>query len=289
MQEIKSFNDVCNDYSAFIFDIWGVLHDGTELYPNVINVFKKLQEGGKKVFLLSNAPRRASKAQQALDSFGITQDLYESILTSGEATYKLLAENQKSGFNKFSSKYYYIGPEKDIDLLNGLDYTIGSDASECGFALVTGYDHENSTLDEKDRDLESIITHKLPMICVNPDMIVVKKTGKMQYCAGNIAKRYQELGGEVVYFGKPYGNVYDILFNELSAYGIDSDSVLAVGDGLETDIKGANNNKIDSVFITSGIISNKLGNKYGEMPNHKDIKKECDFYKSCPEYIITNL
>lgn len=289
MRFLNNLQEITQQYQYFIFDIWGVLHDGTEAYPNVLPTLQALKENGKNVCLLSNAPRRAFKAQEMLESFNITDDLYDFILTSGEATYTYLKHNQENGFKKFNDKYLYIGPQKDIDILDGLQYRITKNENEASFSIVTGYDHPNSLIDEKIEDLRKSISQKLPLICVNPDMIVVKKSGKSQLCAGQIAKQYKEIGGEVIYFGKPYRNVYNEIFKLYNLSQTDKDKVVAIGDGLETDIEGANKHGISSIFVTGGIISATLGNKYNELPDIDALKKQFELHNSYPKYVITNL
>lgn len=286
----NNFLEISEKYQYFIFDIWGVLHDGSELYPNVAVTLEYLKKKNKNICLLSNAPRRSHKAESVLQNFNINKgDLYDFILTSGEATYNFLASNQESGYKQFASKYLYIGPQKDIDLLDGLNYQITNDENEAGFVLVTGFDHEDSTIDEKMDEINRSIKAGLTMICVNPDKIVVKKSGKSQLCAGVIAKKYEELGGKVIYFGKPYQNVYNEVFRLFSIDSHNLNQVLAIGDGLETDIKGANNNNISSIFLTSGIISVILGNKYSELPNRDQLQYQFELHDSFPDYVIPNL
>ena len=280
----NNFIEISQKYQFFIFDIWGVIHDGTELYPNTIATLEYLKKQNKKVCLLSNAPRRSFKAEELLKKFNIGDDLYEFILTSGEATYEHLAKS-----NEFGKKYFYLGPQKDIDLLDGLDYEISKNVNECDFALVTGFDGDDSTIEEKMEDLNDALKANLKMICVNPDMIVIKKTGKTLLCAGQIAKKYQELGGEVIYFGKPYPQVYEKVMKRFLLQNDSVGKILAIGDGLETDIAGANNYKIDSVFVTSGIISATLGNEYGQLPSFDKLQQQCKLHNAFPTYVISNL
>lgn len=279
-----NFLEISEKYQFFIFDIWGVIHDGTELYPNTISTLEYLKKQNKKVCLLSNAPRRSFKAEELLKKFNIGDDLYEFILTSGEATYESFAEP-----NNFGKKYFYLGPQKDIDLLDGLDYEASNNVEECDFAVVTGFDDDDSTIDEKMDDLNRSLKANLTMVCVNPDMIVIKKTGKTLLCAGQIAKKYKELGGKVIYFGKPYPQVYKKVMERFSLRGNFNGQILAIGDGLETDIAGANRYGIDSVFVTSGIISATLGNKYSQLPDYNSLQHQCELHNAFPTYVISNL
>ena len=237
--------------------------------------------------MLSNAPRRSEKAIKVLENLGITSDLYEDIITSGEAVFKNLLDNQSNNFNKYGKNYYYIGPEKDLDLLDDLNYNKVGSALDADFALVTGFDDFDSVVDEKLNILKECKYNNLKLICVNPDLIVIKQTGQEILCAGIIAQQYKDLGGEVVYFGKPYKAIYDLIFS--LAKISDKNQVIAIGDGIETDIKGANNIEIDSALIPGGILSNKLSIAHGELPEDNKIRKLCKDYNIYPKFILAKL
>ncbi len=283
MQFRESFEEIINEYEYFIFDVWGVVHDGVVAFPNVLKTFKHLQELGKKVCFLSNAPRRAKIVVEVLAKYGIHSDLYKFILTSGEAAFLDLKENERN----FGQKYYYIGPKKDIDLLDGLSYKRVDSAYGADFVVATGFDGEHSTLEEKLSQLHDAIKHDLPMICVNPDMLVVRKDGVEMLCAGVLAAEYKKIGGEVIYYGKPYQHVYEIA-HKLFGFP-DKKKIVAIGDGLETDIEGANIFGIDSVLVTSGILCNKLGVKFGQKADKNKLNEICSLQKTFPSYVITNL
>jgi len=287
MITIEKLEQIYSNYNYFIFDVWGVIHDGVSAYPNASSVIKELNKIGKKVCFLSNAPRRASKVAEVLKKYDIYPNQYDFIMTSGEATFLDLQDNQNKNYNKYGKNYFYIGPKKDLDLLDGLDYKMVTKASEADFVINTGFDNDDSTIEEKIPQITEALKNKLKMICVNPDMIVIRKDRTEMLCAGVIAEEYKKNSGQVIYYGKPYEEVYNItrkLFNYC-----DKNQMIAIGDGLETDILGANNFGIDSVFITSGILSNKLGVSFGERPDQKKLKYYCELYKSDPKYVLTNL
>lgn len=279
--------DIAQNYDNFILDVWGVIHDGTSTYDGVKQSLTKLNELGKNIYFLSNAPRRASKVAITLEKFGITSDFYKGIMTSGEATYGFLKENQDNNFNEYGQNYFYIGPDKDTDLLDGLNYLKQKEAKNADFAIVTGFDDEFSTKDEKKADLEECLKHNLPLICVNPDLIVIKKTGQEMLCAGLIARQYQEMGGQVKFFGKPYSDVYKSIFS--LANNNDSSKFIAIGDGIETDIDGANKNNIDSALIGGGILSNVLKIKYRTLPKEQDMLKVCEEHNIYPKFVLSGL
>lgn len=279
--------EIANNYDYLILDIWGVIHDGSATYPNVVENLKSLRKLNKKICFLSNAPRRSIKVVEALTKLGISPDLYDFVLTSGEATYLALEENQKYNFNNFGQNYYYIGPDKDVGLLGGLKYNQVSDASTANFVINTGFDNDLSTIEEKLPQAKEAIKYNLPMICVNPDLIVVKQNGQEMICAGILANEYKKMGGEVIYFGKPYNSVYEQVFRLFSIK--DKSKVLAIGDGIETDILGANNFKIDSALIPGGILSGELNIKHNQLPKPENLNKICQKYNSFPQFVIAGL
>ncbi len=286
MKFIKSVQDLL-DYDYFVFDVWGVVHDGSNAYPGAIEAISFLRKHGKKICFLSNAPRRADKIAIVLQKFGVTPDLYDFIMSSGEATFLDLKKNQDEGFKNFGKKYIYIGPQKDIDLLNELDYEQVDSASEASFAINTGFDHDSSIIAEKMPQAIEAKKYNLPMICVNPDMIVVKQDGREMICAGALAMEYKKIGGNVIYYGKPYISVYETVCQTFNISK--SAKIIAIGDGLETDIQGAKDFEIDSVLVTGGILSNSLNISYHQEADRSDLEKILNKYKLFPQFIISNL
>lgn len=271
---MKFKDNICefaDSYDYFIFDVWGVIHDGSAAYDGAVEAVKFLRQKGKKICFLSNAPRRASKVAAVLEKFGITPDLYDFILSSGEATFLALEKDP-------AQKYYYIGPDKDLDLLDGLEHEITNNASEASFAVATGFDGENSTADEKMPQLLEAKKNNLPLICVNPDLIVVKKDGREMICAGVLANEYEKLGGKVTYYGKPFPEVYKMV---LRIFNIsEKNRILAIGDGLPTDIKGAVDFGIDNVLVTNGILKN---------PNPERLEEICKSLQVFPKFVIPTI
>ncbi len=287
MKYIDGIAEIVEKYDYFIFDVWGVVHDGSSLYPQALETFQHLKKIGKKICFLSNAPRRASKVEETLNDFGITKDLYEFILTSGESSYIDLMQNQKNNFTNFGKNYFYIGPHKDLDLLDGLDYSRVENPSKADFAITTGFDGEHSKISEKLPLAIQANKFRLPMLCVNPDLIVVKQNGVEMICAGALALEYQKIGGTVYYYGKPFSKVYQMVLEKFLISN--ENKVIAIGDGLETDIKGASDSGIDSVLVTGGILSKELGIKFWQVAEDEKLNKICNNYKIFPNYIISNL
>ncbi len=287
MKFISGIKEISDLYTHFIFDIWGVIHDGFHPYPEAIETISFLHKEGKQLCFLSNAPRRAHKVEAVLQKFGITPNLYDFALSSGEATFHDLKENQENGFKKFGQNYVYIGPQKDIDLLDGLAYKKVDNTAEADFAITTGFDHDNSTLEEKLPQAIEARKHNLPMICVNPDMIVVRQNGHEMICAGALAREYEKMGGKVIYYGKPFSAVYKMACENFNQP--ENKKTLAIGDGLETDIKGANDFGIDSVLVTGGILARPLGIKSQQTADRAKLEEVCNSYQVCPQFVISHL
>ena len=237
MKKLNHLEEICSFYDTFVIDLWGVVHDGVRLNFKAIEAIENLVKNKKKVIFLTNAPRPCSVVRQFLLNLGMKKNLLQNIMSSGEASMKAL-ENKK--FGKF---FFHLGPSKDNEIFINIKKNKSS-LKQCDYILCTGL------IEGKDVDLEyhkdllkNYISKKL--ICTNPDLIVHK--GQIaEYCAGTIAKLFESIGGESVYFGKPYKEIYKMCFSG-------REKVIAIGDNLNTDIRGANNMNIDSIFISNGI------------------------------------
>ncbi len=283
MRYIKDFFEISSQYDAFLLDLWGVIHDGEQLYPMVSGVLERLYQEQKKVIFLSNAPRRAENVARVLQQLGIKTQYYHSIVTSGEAAYNYVQKK----FNVQNS-YYFLGPEKDapwcdVGLLDELKIP-HSPLEKADFILNVGFENDFQPLEELLPRLQAAIQLKIPMICANPDIEVVKQNGTRIFCAGLIAKEYEKMGGEVEYFGKPYAKIYQLALKQLKE--INPQKILAVGDSLETDIAGAGKAGLDCALITGGILKNAL---HGA-DNTPDMQKlSAQINDIAPNYVLAAL
>ncbi len=275
--------DMTAHYDAFLIDLWGVIHDGVNTYPGVHDALRRLKEAGKTIIFLSNAPRRATKAMESLARMKIDASYYDHVVTSGEALWDY-AKNHHQPFDSKWESYIYIGPEKDRDILVGLPYTEVMSAKDAQFALTTGFDEDDSTIDEKIPQLQDTIQYNIPLICANPDKVVVRLNGSRALCAGVIADKYTEMGGTSHYFGKPYAAVYEKALKYIP--NIPKSRVAAIGDSLETDIKGANDAGIDSYLIAGGILGEQLGIRHGELPEALKLQSLCAQYTITPYGVL---
>lgn len=246
METIPSFAPLAEHYDAFLVDLWGVVHDGTALYAGARQCLEELHRAGKGVVFISNAPRRSEKAAKVLDGLGISRALYQTVVTSGEVGFAALAQEPPK-------RYFYIGPERDADVLNGLDYHSVA-LEQADFILNVGFGSEQDGLPNVQAELQLAVARGLPMVCLNPDLEVVKISGARFPCAGAIAQTYEAIGGEVRYFGKPHPEIYITCLAHLQ---VDKKRILAIGDSLRTDIDGANRSGIDSLLIKGGILKNQ--------------------------------
>lgn len=274
MQPLTSLSAIADRYDAFILDLWGVVHDGSHLYPGVHEALVEMRKAGKKIIMLSNAPRRARKAEAMLNHLGVETALYDLVLSSGEVGYQWLA----AGKAPWGKRYYYIGPSRDADVMDGLDFTRIDDVKDADFLLNVGFGSEDQSTEDWMPFLRAARALKLPMVCLNPDLEVVKQTGERFPCAGVIGHAYQNAGGQVIWFGKPYPAVYERCMEAFSPIG--KSRVLAVGDSLETDIPGAVNFGMDCALVTGGILKKNT---------REEIEAMCGRLNLRPRYIMSKL
>ena len=235
----KGLRSIIDNYDFYFIDLWGVIHNGIELHKKATEVLAKIIEAKKDYVLLTNAPRPNKNVKMFLKKMGLDEDMREKVYTSGEAALSYLRKNH------LSQSFYHIGPLRDFDLFFDFKEKKTEDINKCDYFLCTGlYDEYDKDLDYYKKILLSSVSKK--MICTNPDLIV-DRGNKREYCAGSVAKTFENLGGNVVYFGKPYPEVYN------QAIKINNKKIIAIGDNLNTDIKGAIKMNYDSLLITNGI------------------------------------
>ena len=236
--DLTGLQSIADNYDLFYIDLWGVIHNGIKLHEKAITVLKELSKKNKSFVLLINAPRPNETVKNFLEKMGMDKDLRDHVFTSGEAALSYLKKNF------LSKKFYHIGPPRDFDLFNLFEKNKSENIKESEYLLCTGL------FDDFDKDLtyyKDLFANHLnkKMICTNPDLIVDRGNNR-ELCAGSVAMVFEKMGGQVVYFGKPHKEVYKMCFNS-------NEKVLAVGDNLRTDIKGANNLNIDCIFISEGV------------------------------------
>ena len=255
---------LADGYDGFILDLWGVLHDGERPYPGALDCLDRLAAAGKRVCLLSNAPRRVAAVEGILAAMGIGRERYHHLMTSGEAAFEALLSRECEWHAGLGPACLHLGPAHDRELFAALpDLVPVSAPAAADFVLATGPSSYDETPEDYGPVLADCARRRLPMVCANPDMEVMVGA-RIVECAGSLARRYAALGGEVRYHGKPHAPVYQRCFELLGLS--DRRRILAVGDTLHTDIAGAAAAGLDSVLVTGGILLRQLGGAWGEAP-----------------------
>jgi len=250
------FATLAGGYDAVLSDVWGVIHNGIAAFAEASDALTRFRATGGAVVLISNAPRPGVQVVRMLDRMGVPHSAYDAIVTSGDVTRDYVAK--RSG-----EPVLLIGPERDHSIFTGLDAPFRT-LDEARYVICSGlYDDETETPADYEDLLGQIRARNLFMLCANPD-IVVERGDRLIYCAGALADRYAELGGEVYYAGKPYRPLYDLALDKIarargSAVGLDR--TLAIGDSVRTDLKGAHDLGVDCLFMTAGIHAEELGHR----------------------------
>lgn len=251
--EFKDIFSVLDDYDVLLIDLWGVIVEGTYIYPNVVdNVNRLLAQ--KKVFFVSNAPRPNSTSFERIKSWGINV-LPNMVMTAGEIARQLIAE---SGFPPV---IYHLGSDCNFDILEGLQYPITTDLRQANILLMTLSCDEGENLTEFDELLKLAAQLGTINICANPDTIIPNQ-GVRRYCPGYFAAKLEQYGAKVIYTGKPYITIFDKIFEQIPT--VNKDRILMIGDTFETDILGAFNAGIHSALVMSGN-AEKFHNNYESM------------------------
>jgi HAD superfamily hydrolase (TIGR01459 family) len=251
MRFLTGFSQIASAYDGFVLDLWGVIHDGVNAFPHAVDCLAELRDAGKKTLLLSNVPRPNDAVRTMMRRMGIDDAHYTDILTSGEAVRRALQSPPDAWWSALGERVYHLGPERDRPVLEGLPLITVANPAEADFVLNTGPDdHRNpSDMNEFEPTLRECFEHRLPMICGNPDLEVIRG-GVRVLCAGSLAVRYQALGGDVRSIGKPDPAVYHAVLAQL---GLPLERVLAVGDSLRTDIAGATAAGLASCWVLDGL------------------------------------
>ncbi|WP_050994700.1 TIGR01459 family HAD-type hydrolase [Sinorhizobium fredii] len=252
---IDGISEVADQYRGLIVDLWGVLHNGEVAFPDAISALDALRSNGLDICLLSNAPRRARQVAERLTSMGIGSSQYNHLITSGELVYEALEHAPDQWHAALGRRYLHLGPCDLRGLLSGSNRLEVFLPGNADFILNTGASGQQE-IDEAAELLKEWAVRKLPMICANPDLVVLVGN-RLVICAGTLAEQYEALGGDVRYHGKPYSSAYR---RALDLLGHERHEVLAVGDSLRTDVAGARNEGMDVVFIASGIHRADAGN-----------------------------
>jgi HAD superfamily hydrolase (TIGR01459 family) len=250
---VERLRDLIAGVEVVLSDIWGVVHNGLESFPEACEALYTFRQQGGTVILITNAPRPADSVQRQLRKLGVADETYDAIVSSGDLTRHFVADHP-------GKKIFWVGPERDSSIHRGLDATLTS-LEAADYIVCTGlFDDETESAEDYRGMLLQARGRKLTLICANPD-IVVERGDRLIYCAGAIAELYRELGGEVIFYGKPHRPIYEramALAAEQRGKPTGPGRVLAIGDSVRTDLAGAHGFGIDCLFVTRGIHSEEF-------------------------------
>src|SRR5260221_3590881 len=246
----SGLREIAGDLDGIILDLWRCMHDGIDGYPAGLDCLRHRRQTGKRVGIISNAPRRASAVAKRIAEMGITPDLYDGLYSSGEETWRALRDRTAPDLRHLGRVAYPIIPDKDLGLADGLGVELTTDLERAGFLLVIGVEGPDDTVAQFEELLRRAAWQGIRLLCDSPDLMV-HRGDIAEICAGALAVRYQEMGGQVVYFGKPHAGIYQRCLQELH---LDNPAaVLGVGDSCRTDIAGAAGIGAKSLFLGVGI------------------------------------
>jgi len=274
---IDTLDALHDRYDAILCDVWGVLHNGVVSWSAAFEALQRAREAGKTVILITNSPRPTAQVMAQLARLGVPADCHDGIVTSGDVTRTLIAEGPR--------RIFHIGTEEDLPIFDGIDVELVEDFEASAIVVTGPRDDERETPDDYADLLARLRARDLPLICANPD-IVVERGDRLIYCAGAIARAYGLMGGRTLIAGKPHAPIYDAALAQIGA-STDRSRVLAIGDGMTTDVKGAMDNGFDLLFVSDGI----HGREYGE-PGAPDPERLAAFlhdFGAAPVATMVNL
>jgi HAD superfamily hydrolase (TIGR01459 family) len=253
---VEGLGALADRFDGFILDQWGVLHNGAEAYPDVIECLDHLAGRGKRIVVLSNSAKRAAANAKRLAAMGIVPPLYTAIVTSGETARRMLRERRDPFIAGLGKRCHFVSADGDCTVLDGLGLELAGTVAAADFVLLAGVDWENNPpVESYDALLQAALRRGLPMLCANPDRVGVSASG-LTLAPGAVAARYAAMGGTVRYVGKPHPEVYRDCMAALG--GLRPERIVAVGDSFEHDIAGAAGAGLASVLVTGGIHAEAL-------------------------------
>jgi HAD superfamily hydrolase (TIGR01459 family) len=245
---VEHLRDLVDGVDVILSDIWGVVHNGVESFPEACEALHRFRSGGGTVILITNAPRPADSVQRQLRKLGVADDTYDAIVSSGDLTRHFVAE-------RAGQSVFWLGPERDNSIYRGLDPVL-TPLQQADYIVCTGpFDDEVETAEDYRAMMGEARNRNLTLVCANPD-IVVERGDRLVICAGAIAELYREMGGEVIFYGKPHRPIYERamqLATERRGVATPLKRVLAIGDSVRTDLTGAQAFGIDCLFVMRGI------------------------------------
>jgi HAD superfamily hydrolase (TIGR01459 family) len=279
---IERIEPLARRYDVLLCDIWGVVHNGVAAFPQACNALTRFRNGGGTVILITNAPRASDAVVRILDRMNVSHQVYDAITTSGDVTRGIVASRP-------GQRVFHLGPERDHSIFTGLDLNF-TPLDGADYVVCSGlFDDTVETPDNYRDMLAAMRARSLFMVCANPD-IVVERGDTLVYCAGALADAYAALGGEVLYCGKPHAPIYEMaLKTAAERRGVmpARDRVLAIGDSVRTDLKGATAFGLDAMFVTSGLHAEHYGSR--DAPDLEALNKVFAEAGVAPKAVMTGL
>ena len=262
---IQRFAPLARDYDVLLCDVWGVVHNGIAAFPQACEALARFRAQHGTVILITNAPRAGASVQRILDRLGVPHDAYDAIMSSGDVTRGIVEA-------RLNQRVFHLGPPRDASIFAGLDVAFAP-AETADYVVCSGlFDDTRETPESYRALLAAMRDRALFMVCANPD-IVVERGDELVYCAGALADAYAALGGEVLYCGKPYAPIYQAAFAKAAALRREAPPrhrVLAIGDSVRTDLKGAASFGLDCLFVISALHADEAGGR--EAPDLTSLK-----------------
>jgi len=279
----KGLEKIAERYQGFIIDQWGVLHDGGDPYPGAIDCLTSLRAEGKRIVLLSNSGKRAAFNKQRLHEMGYHDGLFDEVVTSGEACWQALHDRNAPDFADLGKRCYFWARGGDLSHVEGLDLDVVEQAEDADFLYLAGVP-DYAEIDPYLPVLEIGLKRDAPLICANPDIIAIYPNGGRGMAPGGVAKRYEEMGGKVIYIGKPHRPVYELCLRLLD--GVAKDNILGIGDSLQHDIAGGNGVGIDTTLLTHGVHQDAFAGANDEVAGQKALDRLEETYKTRPRWVL---
>jgi HAD superfamily hydrolase (TIGR01459 family) len=245
------FADLAGGYDVVLSDVWGVVHNGLAAHAEACDALARFRKKGGQVVLITNAPRPGEAVIRQLDKLAVSREAYDDIVSSGDVTRAVI-------LSRPGQNYFHLGPERDYSIFAGLNAK-RVPLEDADYVVCSGlYNDEVETPDDYRAQLAEMRAHKLFMVCANPD-VVVERGSELVYCAGALADIYAGMGGEVLYAGKPYQPIYQQALAKVKGPTPSHSRILAIGDSIRTDLRGAHAAGLDFLFVTAGIHADELG------------------------------
>jgi HAD superfamily hydrolase (TIGR01459 family) len=279
---IPHFSELAPDYDVLLCDVWGVVHNGVVAFPPACDALMRARAQGGAVVFITNSPRPSEQVARQLERLHVPRETYDAMVSSGDVTRDVIQSRR-------GQSLCHIGPERDSSIFAGLNVKFAP-LESADYVVCSGLDDDDTEKPEDYRGrLEAMLKRRLFMVCGNPD-VVVERGDRLVYCAGSIADLYATMGGEVLYAGKPYRPIYDMgLAKAEAATGRKPapKRVLAIGDSIRTDLKGAHTLGVDFLFVTAGIHAEELGGR--DKPDTSALKNAFTAAGDMPKAVMRQL